>query len=212
MSCQAKICGLTRPADAAFCAQAGAWAVGFIFHPASPRQVSPAEAAGCETGPARRVGVFIQQSPAEILEIMSQARLHLAQLHGGQDQKFCRAVGPERVIKVFWPQRFTTPGDLAEELNRYEGQARFFLLDAGASGGGHGRPLDFDFLRSLTPPRPWLLAGGLTPALAAQARALRLPGLWGFDFNSGLERSPGIKDHNLVSEALAALQTGRDDI
>jgi phosphoribosylanthranilate isomerase len=160
--------------------------------------------AGFETLAARRVGVFVDQSPAEVRHIMDEARLDLAQLHGGQPREFCRIVGPERVIKVFWPQR--SPGDLGREMADFGEAAAFFLFDAGQAGGGHGRPLDLDLLAGLEPPKPWLLAGGLEAA-SVQSLAARPPtGLMGFDFNSRVETAPGLKDRRLVAAAVKAVR------
>lgn len=204
MSLQVKVCGLTRPEDARFCAAAGAW-LGFIFHPASPRYISPQLAARLETGTATRVGVFVNQSPAEVATIMAEARLDLAQLHGRQGPDFCRAVGPERLIKVFWPQSYDSGPALAADLERFADAAAFFLLDAGLDGGGHGRSLETDRLRDLRPPRPWLLAGGLNPANIARLDLAGLSGLYGLDFNSGLESAPGFKDQRLIQAAVDAV-------
>lgn len=196
-----KICGLTRAEDAAFCAAAGADWLGFIFHPKSPRFVTPEKAASLETGPALRVGVFVDQSPDEVKRIMAQARLDLAQLHGGQNGQFVRRVGPERVILVRWPERYQNPEQMAADL---EGDAAYLLLDAGRDGGGHGRSLGLAALGNLD--RPWILAGGLTAEKAAAIDKQTLPNLIGFDLNSGLETSPGVKDHRLVRAAIDALR------
>lgn len=200
-----KICGLTNAADAAFCARAGADWLGFIFHSGSPRRVGPERVAEFDTGPARRVGVFVDQKPEEALRIMAAARLDLAQLHGGQDRNFADQIGPERVIRVFWPQRYTYLDLLAKEMETWRESAHWYLLDAGQQGGGHGQPLNLAFLAGLTPPRPWLLAGGLTAERAAAVNPAEFPNLAGFDFNSGVERAPGLKDDRLARAAVQAV-------
>jgi len=201
-----KVCGLTRAEDALMGAELGVDWLGFIFHPASPRRVEPGLVAGFETGEAKRVGVFVDQNPAEVNLIMAEARLDLAQLHGNQSREFCRAVGAERVVKVFWPQRHAGPEELGREMADFSEAAAFFLLEAGTAGGGHGRPLDPGRWTGLAPPRPWLLAGGLTAALARPLAADPPAGLFGFDFNSRVESSPGLKDRRLVAEAVKAVR------
>ena len=99
-----KICGLTRGEDARLCAEIGAAYVGFIFVAASPRCITPERVARLDTGGALRVGVFAGTPPDEVRRIMALARLDYAQLHGGESPDLCRAVGPERVIKVLWPE------------------------------------------------------------------------------------------------------------
>ena len=201
-----KVCGLTRAEDALICADLGVDWLGFIFHPGSPRAVEPGLAAGFETGAARRVGVFVDQGPAEVRRLMAEARLDLAQLHGSQGREFCQAVGPERVIKVFWPQRHAGLDSLNREMAGFGEAAAFFLLDAGLAGGGHGRPLEPGLLTGLKPPRPWLLAGGLESASVRDFAKRPPDGLAGFDFNSRVETAPGLKDRRLVAAAVEAVK------
>lgn len=197
-----KICGLTRAADVRLCLDLGAAFTGFIFVPQSPRYVSPRQAAAFPSGAAARVGVFAGQAVDEVLEIMREARLDFAQLHGNEDPRFCRAVGPERVIKVLWPERLAVNQSDGSERERIRALQRacenfasvcaFFLLDAGSSGGGSGRELPRGCLSHFVPPRPWLLAGGIGPANAAAVMAECAP--FGIDCNSGVEAEPGVKD------------------
>ena len=135
---------------------------------------------------------------------LDEARLNYVQLHGGQDPEFCRAVGFERVIKVFWPERYASLDDLAQDMARFADCA-MFLLDAGTSGGGHGRSLDLAALARLKSPRPWLLAGGLGPDnVGAAIEACANANLAGADLNSGVESAPGLKDIEKVRTAIAA--------
>ncbi len=199
-----KVCGITRQQDADACARMGVDLVGFIFHPASPRAMTPARAAGIETGSARRVGLFVDQGQQEVLEIMDQANLDLAQLHGDQDPAFCRAVGPTRVMRAFWPERHGSRAALEDELSLFAPVVSLALLDAGTSGGGHGRSQDFEFLAGLESPVPWLLAGGLSPEILPRAMAACAPA--GYDLNSGLESAPGVKDHEKLARAVALIR------
>ncbi|EHJ48292.1 Phosphoribosylanthranilate isomerase [Solidesulfovibrio carbinoliphilus subsp. oakridgensis] len=195
-----KICGMTRPEDVLGCAEAGADLLGFIFAAKSPRRLTPGQAAALPRTSARRVGVFVEQTLGEVLAIMDEADLDLAQLHGGQDPDFCRAVGPDRVIRAFWPAKHPDTASLAAAMAAFAGTIRYALLDAGTSGGGHGVPLDFAPLAGLDPPMPWLLAGGLGPHNVAEA--LRVASPHGLDLNSGVESSPGLKDLEKVRRSL----------
>ena len=99
-----KVCGLTRPEDVALCHCLGVDFTGFIFARQSPRFVEPRVVAALPQGPAQRVGVFVQANLATIQNTAQEAKLDLVQLHSGEEVDFCRAVGPERVIKVLWPE------------------------------------------------------------------------------------------------------------
>ncbi|UQZ90423.1 N-(5'-phosphoribosyl)anthranilate isomerase [Deltaproteobacteria bacterium Smac51] len=201
-----KICGICREEDAVFCAEAGADWLGFIFHADSPRHASIEAVGGFDTGRAKRVGVFVSQTPEEIDRIMARAKLDLAQLHGGQSADFCRAVGVERVVRTIWPQRYHTGDDLRRERDELAESVSYFLYDAGTSGGGHGLSFDPALISELSP-RPWLMAGGMTAERAAGLMSSKLPALAnlaGFDFNSGVEKSPGVKDRFLVESTISA--------
>ena len=203
-----KVCGLTRPQDVALCHDLWVDITGFIFAKSSPRAVTPELVAAMPRGPALRAGVFAGVEATEVLRVARQAKLDLIQLHGGEDEAFCRTVGPERVIKVLWPERLE-PNELERELARFAPVCAYFLLDAGGSGGS-GRTLDLQGLTQLTPVRPWFLAGGLGPrnlgrTLASWPAFAHPPS--GVDLNSALEIAPGIKDHDRVREAIALLHT-----
>ena len=200
-----KVCGLTRQEDLFFTTSLESSLAGFIFHPESPRHIDPRHARDLDTGPAMRVGVFVKQSRAEVKEIMEEARLHLAQLHGDQDEAFCAALGKHRVMRVFWPQRYAWRADLEQDLKRFAPHSRFYLLDSGSSGGGHGRSLDFSFLEGLISPKAWFIAGGLGPDNVLEAVQACNP--CGVDLNSGVESAPGVKDHDKLKAALRRLCT-----
>lgn len=206
-----KVCGLTDLENALMVSRLCVDMLGFIFHKQSPRNVSPSFPAMLTPPGVRKVGVFVRQSPEETARIMARGRLDLAQLHGGQDVEFCKRVGAERVIRVFWPERHAGCGDprgaLEEEMAAFADAAAFFLLDAGKAGGGHGTALDFTALENLKSPRPLLLAGGLGPDNAARAFFMHTEGGFaGFDLNSGVESAPGIKDKDKLEETLLLLK------
>lgn len=198
-----KVCGLTRQEDADCCRKLHVGLTGFIFAAGSPRAIAPEQAASLDTGTALRVGVFAGASANEIKRVMETARLDFAQLHGNENERFCRDVGPDRVIKVIWPDRlpdFAGQGGIASlsaECARFAPVCRAFLLDAGATGGGSGRTLAWDRLRDFHPERPWLLAGGLGPGNIAEA--LRRCRPFAIDCNSGVEDSPGRKNSDKLT-------------
>ena len=199
-----KVCGLTRQEDIDACRELGAHWAGFIFHPQSKRHIPPERAAFLETGGLVRVGVLVRQDPEEALDLMRQCRLDLVQLHGDQGPDFCRHMGPERVIRTFWPKRYDSEEDLQRELDRYANCCAWIILDAGLSGGGHGKRIEAEWLgRDIRFERPWLLAGGLGPESIGAGLTLRPDGV---DLNSGVEVSPGIKDPQAIAQTLSTLQ------
>ena len=199
-----KVCGLRRPEDVTLCEELGVDWTGFIFYPPSPRNVTPDQVAALPRGRAARVGVFVLQSAEEVREIMDRADLDLAQLHGGQDRRFCEQVGPERVVKVFWPLRYPNLADLEQDMGAFASSCRAMLLDAGTAVGGHGVSLDFAALAGLAFPQLWLLAGGLGPENIQEALGRCRP--WGVDLNSGVEEAPGRKSSVLLRKIMERIK------
>ena len=181
---------------------------GFIFAPQSPRAVTPEQAAALDSGDMLRVGVFVTDDMRFIEETARAARLDRIQLHGDQSMtcadRLSRTLGAERLIRVLWPERYPDLAALEETMNRHAASTGMFLLDAGMSGGGSGKRIGSERLRGLNAPRPWLLAGGLTPENVKETVAACVPG--GVDFNSGLESEPGRKDPSRMRAALTALR------
>lgn len=197
-----KICGLTRQEDLDLAGRLGAQWCGFIFHPQSPRYIAPERAAQLESGSMLRVGVFVKQEAEEIRHVMKAARLDLAQLHGSQTPECALAIGAERVIRVIWPDRYTHRALLHAALQKHARACAYYLLDAGTAGGGSGRRLEWQDLSGLRPPRPWLLAGGLSADNVRQALSCCAPK--GVDFNSGVEDAPGLKNERKLQAAVVA--------
>lgn len=201
-----KICGQTSAASAEASLAMGASFLGFIFHRSSPRCISPERAAGISTHSARRVGVFVRQQAAEIRETMQRAGLHYAQLHGRQSVEDAQRIGPERVIRVLWPQACADTAELQRLLDAWAPHCAYFLLDAGSApgSGGTGRALEVAQLAQLRIPRPWLLAGGLSAGNIPRALAQCAPD--GLDLNTGVELAPGLKHPPLILAAMRALR------
>jgi phosphoribosylanthranilate isomerase len=198
-----KVCGMTRPEDVEFCDALGIDLLGFIFHLQSPRNVSPAWAGGQKPVRALKTGVFVRQGVEEIEDIAREAGLDLLQLHGGHTVEQCRLLGPERVIKVLWPQRYGAVELLEADMALFAPVCRAILLDSGTSGGGHGMSLDPADLRRLRSSHPWYLAGGLGPQ---NLQTMKTTGAAGFDLNSGVESAPGVKDHEKIRRAFTILR------
>ena len=196
-----KICGLTDPADARFCAEAGAAALGAVFYPPSPRNVTPERAAEvfADVPPdVAHVGVFVDATAADILRAARVAGLEVAQLHGSEPP----ALAAELLAAGLRVLRVLRGGDLAAEAARYPEGTRFLVeCGRGALPGGNGAAWDWSSARALSP-LPFALAGGLGPDnLAAAASA---SGAVFLDLSSSVESAPGRKERDKVLAAVAA--------
>jgi phosphoribosylanthranilate isomerase len=204
-----KICGLTRLEDAALAVEQGAWALGMILWPASPRYCPPeraAEIADAHRRSAEIVGVFVDQKLDDVVDLTNELGLSIVQLHGDEGQKFCTAVAHRtgaRVMKAFRVKDRSVIGDMGKFWD-----VDFHLLDTYVAGvpGGTGITFDWSFLREY--PRrgdvPLILSGGLTPENVGEAITKVEP--YAVDVSSGVESSPGIKDHDKVKAFFAAVR------
>jgi phosphoribosylanthranilate isomerase len=191
-----KICGITSAEDAAAAVLAGADALGFVFVPGTPRCLSAAAAAAIvATLPpfVAAVGVFMDQSATEVLEIAAAAGIQIVQLHGNEPAETGRRM-PVPVIKAL---RVRDEASLAP-IGAYP--ARAFLLDSfvEGQGGGTGQPFPWALAVGAALRAPIILAGGLTPETVGRAIATVRP--YGVDVSSGVERAPGRKDPQKVKE------------
>ena len=200
-----KICGLTRVSDIAAVVAAGADAVGFVFHPASPRAVTPEQAAGlCRALPpfVTAVGLFVDATAETIEATLEQAPLDLIQFHGNETPEFCSGFG-RRWIKAL---RMRPEIDLAAERERFAG-ADGLLLDAYEPGRAGGTGQCFDWARIPPDIAPEiLLAGGLTPENVAEAIERVRP--YGVDVSGGVEAAKGLKDPELIFAFMQGVRDG----
>ena len=200
---QIKICGITRIEDALCAAACGADAVGFIFHPASPRYITPERAKEIIADlPANlvTVGGFVNREADEVAQTVEDCGLDLIQLHGDESPEYCRRFPPERVIKAVFPR---TTEEL-RALNAYD--VRAFLADFREAGryGGTGKRTDWKLAAGLAKKQPLILAGGLGIENIAEAIAAVAP--QAVDINSGIEQAPGLKDHDRMRRIVAMIR------
>jgi phosphoribosylanthranilate isomerase len=195
MRTRVKICGITNLADAQAAVEAGADALGFIFYEKSPRRMTiPAVAKISKQLPpfVLRVGVFVNAAEALVTHAIGECGLGLLQFHGDEPPEFCMRFGLMS-MKAF---RIRDAGSL-KELPRYPTEA--WLLDACSAEtlGGTGEKFNWDLaVEAQKFGKPVFLAGGLTPENVAAAVRKVQP--FGVDVSSGVETSPGKKDHARV--------------
>lgn len=191
------MCGLTRPEDVLLARELGADFAGFVFAK-SPRRVGVEKAAALRAlldgSATRAVGVFAGETPEPIAEIVRAVRLDLAQVHGGVPAE---GIGVP-VIRALRVRGDRIEGDAAGEAPAW------YLLDAYAprAAGGTGHSFDWGAAARLRPPRPFLLAGGLTAEnVGCAIRALAPDGV---DVSTGIEEAPGRKSETKMREFVAA--------
>jgi phosphoribosylanthranilate isomerase len=211
-----KICGVTRPADAAHAVAAGADLLGLNFWPRSKRYLAPADAvavaaAARAAGAVQLAGVFVNAGLAEVAAIARDVGLDVIQLHGDETVADARALADATGLAIW--KAFAVGRD--EDVDQLAGwpphaPAAFalaaVLLDAPSAGrGGSGHVFDWQLARAATQRHPAhrvVLAGGLHPDNVAAAVAAARP--WAVDVASGVEAAPGIKDPGKVTAFIAA--------
>ena len=208
-----KVCGMRDAAALAEVAALGPDFLGFIFARLSPRFVGdtlPAELVQRLPPGIWKVGVFVDETTANILATAARFGLGAVQLHGQEPPAQCEELSEAGllVIKVF----AVGPAVDFAALLPYVPHCDFFLFDTkGAAPGGNGTLFDWQLLAGYNLPVPYFLAGGLALEHAAELAALRLPGLVGIDLNSGFETAPGVKDAARVEQMLATLRLMRNE-
>jgi len=195
---------MTRGADVDLAVYLGVDALGFIFVKESPRYIAPEEAKEiiASVPPfVDTVGVFSNEDPAIVHEIVQYCGLSVAQLHGSEPPEYSETITC-RVVKAFR----VGPEMNADYLRSYQGAVEGFLLDTYQKGvaGGTGKTFDWGRIEELEPPGPVILAGGLNPDNVGEAITRVAP--FAVDLSSGVEVEPGVKDHTKMREIFRAVR------
>jgi phosphoribosylanthranilate isomerase len=201
-----KICGITRPADARLAADLGAWALGMVFWPGSPRvcAIDDAEAIGAEF--RRRLqlaGVFVNATLDEVAATTDRCGLTLVQLHGDEGPAYCREAARRTGCRVMKAVRVRDAAQV-RDLQRFH--TDFHLLDAYSprTPGGTGETFAWELVREHGADPPVVLSGGLTPENVGEAIAAARP--FAVDTASGIEAEPGRKDPAKVKAFFRAVE------
>jgi len=195
-----KFCGLRRPNEIELVNALKPDYIGFVFAPKSKRYLLPEDAAKLKKQllpSITVVGVFVQEKPEIIAELLNQGVIEMAQLHGGEDEEYIRRLRNltnKPILKAF---------QVRQEQDLIEAQkslADFVLLDSG--NGGTGTTFDWSFLREFH--RPYFLAGGLNPDNVKTAIKQFHP--YAVDVSSGIE-TDGYKDKKKMEAFVNAVST-----
>lgn len=200
-----KFCGISTLEDAQHAVAAGAWAVGLIFWPHSPRRCEPGVAAEIGAALRRKVevaGVFVNPTLQELTETAQAVGLTLLQLHGDEGPVFCAEASRRTGCRVIKAARVRSGADI-QALGAFH--TDYHLLDSHVAGmpGGTGETFAWELARAHRGNPPLILSGGLTPGNVAEAIAAVRP--FAVDVASGVERSPGHKDQAKLAAFAAAV-------
>lgn len=212
MSVRVKICGLTEPRTVAAAVAEGAAYVGLVFFPKSPRHLEPdaarALAIGVPPGVAK-VALVVDPDDDVLEGILRAVPIDMVQLHGAESPARLREIRVRFGLPVMKAVGVAEAADL-EAIATYEAVADQILVDArapkgAALPGGNGLSFDWRLIAGRQWQKPWMLAGGLTPANVAEA--IRLTGARQVDVSSGVESAPGVKDPARIAAFIAAARS-----
>jgi phosphoribosylanthranilate isomerase len=189
-----KICGITGPADARRASELGAWALGLIFWPQSPRACSIGAAEEIAAELRRQVelvGVFVNAPLEEVALTADRAALSILQLHGDEGPAYCQEIARRTGCRVMKAARVHSAAQV-RALQPFH--TDLHLLDAYSpkAPGGTGASFDWALARLHGRIPPVVLSGGLTPENVGEAIAEAGP--FAVDTASGTESAPGRKD------------------
>lgn len=200
-------------------AETGIDLMGFIFYAHSARSIdngkwkidNERKNSSLNNFQLKRVGVFVNATPEEMMETAVRYRLDYLQLHGNESPDICYTLHKREyaIIKAF---SIATEEDL-KPVADYEGRADYFLFDTKCSSyGGSGKQFDWSVLSAYKGQTPFLLSGGINPDSVEALRNFSHPKLAGIDLNSGFETSPGMKDVEKLKTFIDKIKNKKTDI
>jgi len=198
-----KVCGITQVEQLSILPELGAAFAGLIFYPKSPRYVLRHMTTSQikKEANTNKVGVFVNASIEEVLQMVDECRLHMVQLHGDETSRYCEKLADYiSVIKAF---RITETDNINWRIKEYSDVCDMYLFDTeGAGYGGTGKKFNWEQLKDVVVGKPYFLSGGIEPTDVNKIKEfLTKPeskALFAIDINSKFEFSPGIKDIELI--------------
>ena len=193
-----KICGITTEEDALLAVAMGADALGFVFAAGSTRQVAAARVADIVKRlppDILTIGVFRDEVPERVVQVVQRCGLGGAQLHGHEAPEVSAIVAADVAFVI---QAFKAGDPQLAKVGRY--RIRAVMIDGAEAGSGQS--FDWSLAEDIPSRLPLILAGGLHPRNVAAAVAQVRP--WGVDVSTGVERAPGHKDPRKVRSFIRA--------
>jgi phosphoribosylanthranilate isomerase len=198
-----KVCGITQVEQLSILPELGAAFAGLIFYPKSPRYVLRHMTTSQikKEGNTNKVGVFVNASIEEVLQMVDECRLHMVQLHGDESPRYCEKLADYiSVVKAF---RISETDNVSWRIKEYKDVCDMFMFDTeGAGYGGTGKKFNWDTLKDVVIGKPYFLSGGIEPVDVAKLKEFETrpeaKALFAIDINSKFEILPGVKDTNLI--------------
>jgi phosphoribosylanthranilate isomerase len=198
-----KVCGITQVEQLSILPEIGAAFAGLIFYPKSPRYVLRHMTTSQikKEANTNKVGVFVNASIEEVLQMVDECRLHMVQLHGDESPRYCEKLADYiSVIKAF---RISETDNINWRIKEYSNVCDMYMFDTeGAGYGGTGKKLNWEKLQDVVVGKPYFLSGGIEPTDVEKLKEFltrsESKALFAIDINSKFETLPGIKDIELI--------------
>ena len=204
-----KVCGMRDPENISGVTATLPDYLGFIFYPKSKRFVdfeSSSVVLSAVPDSVKKVGVFVNETPKKVLEVVQNWNLDVVQLHGNETPKYCQQIQNSGVT-VFKAFSVDEQFDF-EKLTQYSGVCDYFLFDTkGQLPGGTGQKFNWQLLENYKGDVPFFLSGGIGPDDLAAVRNFGHQQLFGIDINSGFEISPALKDVEKVKYFISGIRS-----
>jgi phosphoribosylanthranilate isomerase len=206
-----KVCGMRDPENISGVVAALPDYMGFIFYPKSKRFVGfepSTEILAVVPDSVKKVGVFVNEIPEKVLEIVRNWKLDVVQLHGNESPEYCRQI-KDSGIAVFKAFSVDESFDF-KTLKAYSGVCNYLLFDTkGQLPGGTGQKFNWQLLKNYIGDIPFFLSGGIgSDDLEAIQNFEHLR--WrGIDINSGFEISPALKDIEKVKNFIFEIRKAK---
>ncbi len=207
---QIKICGLTNADEALGCAALGADAIGLVFYPKSPRNLTESQAKDIVSvlpNQVKTVGVFVNETFSAIMRKVEYCGLNAVQLHGRESPELVRQLRDEKLIVI--KGLYTERRPFLKEASDYKASAFLTECGKGILPGGNAMAWNWSEAKSFGEDYPLILAGGLSADNVSQAIAAGQPDA--VDISSGAESSPGRKDLDKTRAFIHAVSQCRLD-
>lgn len=200
-----KVCGITQVEQLSILPELGAAFAGLIFYPKSPRYVLRHMTTSQikKEGNTNKVGVFVNASIEEVLQMVDECRLHMVQLHGDETPRYCEKLADYiSVVKAF---RISETDNVSWRIKEYKDVCDMFMFDTeGAGYGGTGKKFNWDTLKDVVIGKPYFLSGGIEPVDVEKLKEFETrpeaKALFAIDINSKFEILPGVKDTGLIKK------------